>query len=452
MSFSDKILFGTNGIRGIVNQDMTPEFIARIGVAIGTFFEGGDILIGYDGRTSNIFISRAIVSGLVSTGCNVFDGGYAPTPALQYSVKHFRMNGAVIITASHNPPEYNGIKVVADDGVEISREDEVKIENIFFEERFSRRRWNSLGRLTNSPEVIDVYKNAVKNYIDVESIKKERFKVIIDPVNSVGSLVTPSLLKELGCEVVTINAQIDGDFSRLPEPNPETLGDLSATVKALNADLGVAHDGDADRCIFVDEKGEVCWGDKTGALIVDYLLKRDGKGTVVTPISSSKLLEDIVFQNDSKLLWTRVGSTIVTKRMQEVEAEIGLEDNGGLFYARHQPVRDGPFAALVMLEILAKRGETLSVLIDKLPQYFLIKERIVCPNEKKSSVLKKILEQTDGKNRLTIDGVKIFFDDGSVLMRPSGTEAVYRVYAEAKDENRAKEIADWGIQLVKNAL
>jgi phosphomannomutase/phosphoglucomutase len=452
VSFNENILFGTNGIRGIVNQDMTPELVARIGVAIGTFFGGGDILIGYDGRTSNIFISTAIISGLVSTGCNVYDGGYAPTPALQYSVKHFSMNGAVIITASHNPPEYNGIKVVADDGVEISREEEIKIEDIFFQERFSRTGWNRLGRLTDCPNVIDVYKNAVKNYIDVESIKKERFKVVIDPVNSVGGLVTPSLLKELGCEVVTINAQIDGDFSRLPEPNSETLGDLSATVKALKADLGVAHDGDADRCVFVDEKGEVCWGDKTGALIVDYLLKRDGKGTVVTPISSSKLLEDIVFQNDSKLLWTRVGSTIVTKKMQEEEAEIGLEDNGGLFYASHQPVRDGPFAALIMLEILAKKRQTLSVLIDKLPLYFLIKERIICPNEKKSSVLAKILEETDGTNRLTIDGVKIFFDDGSVLMRPSGTEAVYRVYAEAKDENRAKEIAKWGVQLVKNAL
>lgn len=449
---SARTLFGTNGIREIVNQKLTPEFVVKVGVAVGTYYGGGNILIGYDSRTSNIIFSNAITAGLASTGCNVFNGGPSPTPALQYAVKHFKLDGAVIITASHNPPEYNGIKVVARDGLELSRDEEEKIERMFFEEVFVRREWNRLGRVTPFPGVILAYKEAVKTHLDVEAIRRKALKVVVDPVNSVGSLVTPSLLKEVGCKVVTLNAQLDGDFSREPEPKPETLGDLAATVKALNADLGVAHDGDADRCMFVDELGNIVWGDKTGAILVEYILKKIGKSTVVTPISSSKLLEDIVKRNGSKLVWTRVGSTIVTNTMKDVGADVGFEDNGGLFFTPHQPVRDGALAASMMVEVLVKSGKPLSKLIDALPKYALVKERIECPNEKKPLVLEKVLKQTEGLNRLTMDGVKIFFDDGSVLIRPSGTEAVYRIYAEAREDTRAREIANWGVSLVKKAL
>jgi phosphomannomutase/phosphoglucomutase len=449
---SDRTLFGTNGIREIVNQKLTPEFVVKVGVAVGTYHGGGNILIGHDSRTSHTIFSNAVTAGLASTGCNVLKGGPAPTPALQYAVKHFKLDGAVIITASHNPPEYNGIKVVARDGLELARAEEEKIERIFFEEAFVRREWNRLGRVTPFPGIIPAYKAAVKTHLDVDAIRRKALKIVVDPVNSVGSLVTPSLLKEVGCQVVTINAQLDGVFSREPEPKPETLGDLSATVKAVNADLGVAHDGDADRCMFVDELGNVVWGDKTGAILVEYLLNKIGKSTVVTPISSSKLLEDIVTRNGSELVWTRVGSTIVTNTMKDVGADVGFEDNGGLFFTPHQPVRDGALAAAMMAEVLATSGQPLSKLVDALPQYALVKERIECPNEKKPLVLEKVLKQTEGLKRLTLDGVKVFFDDGSVLIRPSGTEAVYRIYAEAGEEARAREIAKWGVSLVTDAL
>jgi phosphomannomutase/phosphoglucomutase len=198
--------------------------------------------------------------------------------------------------------------------------------------------------------------------------------------------------------------------------------------------------------------GTVVWGDKTGAILVEYLLNKIGTSTVVTPISSSKLLEDIVTRNGSKLVWTRVGSTIVTNTMKDLGADVGFEDNGGLFFTPHQPVRDGALAAALMAEVLAKRGQPLSKLVDALPQYALVKERIECPNEQKAPVLEKVLKQTEGLNRLTLDGVKVFFDDGSVLIRPSGTEAVYRIYAEAREEARAREIAKWGVSLVTNAL
>ncbi len=446
-------LFGTNGIRGIVNEELNPEFITRIGEAIGTYFGSGDILLGYDARTSNSILSRAISAGLASTGTNVHEAGLAPTPALQYAVQNFKLDGAVIITASHNPPEYNGVKVVADDGIEIPREEEVIIEEIFSREKFSRRRWSELGVISKLSGVIETYKEAVKHHIDAAAIEKRHFKVVVDPANSVGSLVTPYLLRELGCEVTTINAHLDGHFpGRLPEPKPETLGKLSLAVNSLGADLGIAHDGDADRCIFVDEKGNICLGDRTGAIIIEYVLDRNPSSTVVTPISSSKMVEDIVRRRGSEIRWSKVGSTEVSRQMLKFGSIIGIEDNGGVFYGPHQPVRDGAMAALLMLEILAKRDKPLSELVASLPNYHIIKERLDCPNELKQKVLEDLLETTKSYNRTTIDGIKIFFDEGSLLIRPSGTEAIFRVYAEAEDERRAREIAELGMSLVEKAL
>lgn len=271
-------------------------------------------------------------------------------------------------------------------------------------------------------------------------------------MNSVGGLVTPYLLKDLGCKVITLNAQIDGVFSRMPEPTPESLQELSSVVKILDADLGVAHDGDADRCMFVNEQGQVVWGDKTGAIIIEHLLKKMGNCTVVTPISSSRLLEEVVQRQGSQLVWTKVGSTVITKKMQEINAEIGFEDNGGLFYSPHQPVRDGALAACLMLEVLASQHKPLSKLVSDLPEYFLVKKRIECTHTQKPRILAKLLDETKAFNRITLDGVKIFRDNATVLIRPSGTESVYRVYAEAKEAEKADEIATWGVSLVKEAL
>jgi phosphomannomutase/phosphoglucomutase len=454
---ASRILFGTNGIRGIVNKDLTPEFVTKVAIAIGTYFRARarnqKLIVGYDSRTSSILLSRSLISGIASTGCNVYDVGYAPTPAIQYAVKHFEMDGCIIITASHNPPEYNGIKVVAEDAVEISRDEERKIEDIFHEEKFIRNKWSELGKIDVFPGIIEAYKEAIKRHIDIKAIREKQFRVVVDPANGVGSLVTPYLLSEIGCEVLTINSQLDGNFpGRLPEPKSETLGALSSITKAVKADLGVAHDGDADRCIFTDELGNICLGDITGTIIVDYILQRSQSRLAVTPISTSTLLEDVVKTHNAKLIWTKVGSTIVTKKMQEINAIIGMEDNGGIFYSPHQPVRDGAMTASLMLEILAKKKTTLSQLINKLPKYYIIKERHDCPNELKKRVHQEVLSQTEGLNRMTLDGVKVFFKDGSVLIRPSGTEAIYRIVAEAKNEGRVKKIAEWGISLVKEGL
>ena len=436
-------LFGTNGIRGVVNETLTPQFTLKVAEAVGTFFDGGEILLGYDGRISSPALASAAASGLASTGCTVYLAEMAPTPTIQYAVKKHGFDGGIIITASHNPPEYNGIKVLGNDGVEISREQEIEIEEIFFEERQKRAEWSRIGEIRKLSGIIEEYIEAIKMHVNVEEIRKKHFRVVVDPGNGVGSLAAPRLLRELGCKVFTINANVDGTFPGRPsEPKPENLGDLAAVVKAVNADFGVAYDGDADRAIFVDENGTIHWGDKTFALIEKEFLKQNPGEVIVTPVSSSSLIKDIAKVYNGEVVWTKVGSVDVSHKMKEINAKLGGEENGGVFYGPHQPVRDGAMTTALILDILAKTGRKLSELLNELPTYFIEKDKVECPDNLKEKVLKVLYEELEKENLKfdTIDGAKIWFEDSSILVRPSGTEPIFRLYAEAKSRDRTLEL------------
>jgi phosphomannomutase/phosphoglucomutase len=389
-------------------------------------------------------LAKAVVSGLTAAGCDVYFAGMAPTPSLQLAVKNHKMDGGVIITASHNPAEYNGIKVVWKDGIETSHSQEVEIEKIYFDSRFNFAPWNDLGEVRELSCVNDEYISAIKTHVDVEKIAEKHFHVVVDAANSVGGLTTPHLMRELGCKITSINANIDGTFpGRQPEPCPESLGELAATVKAIGADIGVAFDGDADRSIFVDENGEVYMGDKTFAIVLKQFLLKNKGATVVTPVSSSTLIKDTADAYSGKIEWTKVGSVTVSHKMKEVNAKLGGEENGGVFYAPHQAVRDGAMTTALLLEIMVKTGKKLSELVAEQPQYFIEKGKVECPNEKKAALQTKIFEQMKNENVSTVDGVKIWFSDqSSILIRASGTEPVYRLYAEAKEKEKALELVE----------
>jgi phosphomannomutase/phosphoglucomutase len=449
---SQRRLFGTNGIRGVANKELTPEVAIKIGMAIGTFFKRKTLMVGFDARTSGPMLAKAVVSGLNATGCNVLLAGMAPTPALQYGVKKHKTAGAVIVTASHNPPEYNGIKVIWRDGIELSREQEIEIEKIFFDEKMRYAEWSELGTTRDLLGVIDEYVEAMKKHVNVAKISKKNFHIVVDAANSVGSLAAPFLLRDLGCKVTTINADIDGTFpGRLPEPRPENLQDLALTVKAVNADLGVAFDGDADRSVFVDEKGEIHWGDKTFALVEKYFLKENKGEKIVTPVSSSTLVKDVADAYGGEVVWTKVGSVTVSHTMKRLHAKLGGEENGGIFYAPHNAVRDGAMATALILDIMAKTGEALSKLLAEQPKYFIEKGKIECPETLKEKVLEKLVQRLKSLNINTIDGVKIWFDDKSaILIRPSGTEPIYRLYAEAQTSKKAsKLVKEYSLKLRK---
>ncbi len=449
---SERKLFGTNGIRGLVNVELTPEMAINVGCAIGTFFGRKNLLLGYDARTSGSMLSKAVISGLTSTGCHVFFAGMAPTPALQFAVKNHKMDGGVIITASHNPPEYNGIKVIWSDGIETSHEQEVEIENIYFDNKIVYAEWDKLGTVQDLPGINDEYVQAIKKQVNQQKIAQKHFHVVVDAANSVGGLTGPQLLRELGCKVTSINANIDGTFpGRMPEPRPENLTDLSKTVKAIGADMGVAFDGDADRSIFVDENGTIYMGDKTFAVVIKQFLAKNPGAKIVTPVSSSTLIKDTVEAYKGELIWTKVGSVTVSQKMKELHAKLGGEENGGIFYGPHQAVRDGAMTTALLLDTMAQTGMKLSALVAEQPQYFIEKGKVECPDEKKQVLLQKMLEQVKGENISTIDGIKIWFSDSSaILIRPSGTEPVFRLYAEAKNQEKAlKLVKDYSSRLEK---
>jgi len=441
----ERRLFGTNGVRGVVNKELTLELVTELSQAIGTFFKGGRMVVGSDGRTSSPAFRNLAMGGLASVGCKVYDIGQAPTPMIDFLTRAWKAEGGIAVTASHNPPEYNGIKTIKSDGVETDRDEELEIEKIYFTRSWKRPDWNRVGDVVEETGAgLHEYLDSIKKQVDLEKIRSRNLKVAVDPGNGVSALTTPTLMSELGCTVLTINANVDGRFpGRLSEPRPDTIGSLMSLVKSSGADFGVALDGDGDRAIFVDETGEAHWGDRSFALIADNYFSANPGHTIVTPVSSSRAIKEIADSRHGNIVWTKVGSVDVSHKMMEVSADLGGEENGGIFYAPHIPVRDGSMAAALIADIVAKAGKPLSELLSALPTYQLSKEKVPCPSHLKRLVLASLRERTSKHNPETIDGVKVMFEDGtSVLLRPSGTEPIFRVMAEGKTVDAARNLAD----------
>lgn len=435
-------LFGTNGIRGVINEDLTSQFLLEIGLSIGTHFKQGKMLVACDARTSSQMVKSAIVSGLLASGCIVHDAGTIPTPSLQYAIRKRSFTGGIMITASHNPAPFNGVKVIGPDGVEVERKTEEDIEEIYTKRNFTLKPWDQVGEESPFTEALELHMKGVLKHIDRARIAKANLKVMIDSGNGVGSLITPYLLGDLGCKVYTMNSHLDGTFpGRQPEPTPEALGGLSKAVRAVGADLGVADDADADRCIFADERGEAYYGDKSFALIADWFLTNNPGEKIVATFNCSKAIPDIAAKHGGSIIWTKIGAITVSRTVLSTGAKLGGEETGGVFYAPHQPVRDGAMTACLMLQILAERGKTLSELMQELPHYYVHKGKVPCRSELKEKVLTELLTQASNLKTEKLDGVKILADrDSWILLRPSGTEPVYRLYAESTLPKRAEQL------------
>jgi phosphomannomutase/phosphoglucomutase len=438
-------LFGTNGVRGVANVELTTDMAMDLAKGFGTF-RPGTIAVGRDTRESGEMIKAAVIAGLLSTGCRVVDLGIAPTPAIQYYVRECGLDGGIVITASHNPPEYNGIKGIASDGTEYSHEDEAVVESLYYSKEFVRAGWSQTGGLSTA-DPLPMYIDGIVSSVDAEAIQAKRFKVVADTGCGAASLTTPFLLRRLGCKVVTLNAQADGTFpGRNPEPTGSEINDLKAAVVAAGADLGVAHDGDADRAVFVDEKGRFVNEDVLLAIMAEHILKKKPGSTIVTPVSSSSLIQDIADRYGAKVVWTPVGSIYVARTMMATGAVFGGEGNGGLIFPGFQYCRDGGMSAACMLEMLAHTGSKLSAIVDEMPAYYSIKDKIRCKD--KEAVMRKVAAHVKGEKVDATDGLKIYRPEGWVLIRMSGTEPIIRVFAESRTESGAKKLAEYGVGLV----
>ncbi len=305
--------FGTNGIRGVFKEDFTLEFIHDMTLSIATYFKEGPILIGYDGRDSSPIIAKTICSTLNFCGIDCNNTGLVPTPCLEYAVKKLGYNGGIMITASHNPPQYNGIKPAAKDGVEIPREDELKIEDTYFEKNWIKNppRWGVTG---TENKAIEVYVQGILSHIDSEKIKSKKFTVVLDMGNGAQAVTAPVFCENLGCKIFLVNEKIDGSFpGRGSEPTPQNLQTLSKIVRENNADLGIAFDGDGDRSIFCDNNGEILTGDKSALVLTQHILQKIPESLVVTCLNSGSNIENIVNEFNSKVIRTKVGSVEVSR-------------------------------------------------------------------------------------------------------------------------------------------
>ena len=423
-------LFGTNGIRGVFGETFTLDFVSEITLSLATYFRKGPILVGYDGRESSIIISKIVCSSLNSAGLDCAIAGLIPTPCLQYSTKNLGYRGGIMITASHNPSQYNGIKPTAKDGVEISRDDELKVEEIYF-----KKKWNitpqKLGATKKIENTVETYLKGIKSQVNTQKIKSRKFRIVLDLGNGAQAVTAPRLCKELGCKVITINENIDGSFpGRGSEPTPQNLQILSKTVIKSKADLGVAFDGDGDRSIFCDNRGEILTGDRSALLLSQFLLEKNPKSKIVTTINSTSRIEDIAAGSKSKVIRTKVGSVEVSREMVSSKAVIGFEENGGFMYGKHSQVRDGAMTMALALDLLAASKKSISDELALLPSSFTTKGKVECTKDDAKKII-QILKKEDHKKDTT-DGIKIMFDKSKwVMVRPSGTEPIIRIYAES---------------------
>lgn len=443
-----KQIFGTFGVRRVANEVMEPEFASKIAAAYGTLVQG-KVAIGGDTRTTTPMLKYAITAGLLSSGCDVVDLGILPTPAVQYAIRQY-YDGGIIITASHNPPKYNGIKLVDEDGIGIHEEMELAIEDIYFNNNPKRAKWQNIGTCYKNTEIIEEYISEVIKRVDVDVIRNAKLKVVLDCGSGAACDTAPFLLQRLDCELITLNCQADGHFpGRDPEPIEVNLTELIETVKALGADIGIAHDGDADRTICIDEKGSFILGDKTFSLVEKQMLKENNGGTIVTTVATSAAVYDIAEEYNGNVIATAVGDLLVARKLKDENGLFGGEENGGLIFPEFVYGRDAAMSAAKILEIMAKEKKPLSKLVGELPTYYSAKEKIECPDDIKRKIMDKIAKETADLEIDTTDGVKIFKDNGWVIIRPSGTEPIFRCFSESNSQEKADEMAKWGISLIK---
>ena len=443
--------FGTNGIRGVFDKEITLDFIYDMTLAIGSYFQIGPILVAYDGRESSPVLCKIVSSTLNSIGIDCKIAGVVPTPCLEFAVKKFGYAGGLMITASHNPPEYNGIKPAASDGVEISREDELKIEKIYLQKTWKTKP-KTWGITTKENRAIEAYLSGILSHVDSDKIKSNQFKVVLDLGNGAQTVAAPNLCELLNCKTILINDSLDGKFpGRGSEPTPENLSELSKSVIENNADLGIAFDGDGDRSIFCDENGKILTGDKSALVLTKHILKENPNSLVVTCLNSGSTIELLANDFDSDVIRTKVGSVEVSRKMVPTNALIGFEENGGFMYGNHNQVRDGCMTLALMLDIMAKSRRSLSNEVNFLPLSFTTKDKVICPPEKVSELLSQL--KSDFPDSDMTDGIKITIDSKSwIMIRPSGTEPIIRIYVESDSQEKLDDLMSKYLQKVTSII
>ncbi len=432
-------LFGTAGIRGPLWRKVSPELALKLGMALGTYARPRIVGVGMDGRTSSVMLMEALISGLLGTGSSVLNFSFIPTPALAWSTRE-QCDAGVMITASHNPPTDNGVKVFNGDGTEFYMEQERKLEVIVESGNYKRASWDEIGNV-ESVNILEEYVSAVLGFADHET----KLRVLYDGANGVGSLVAPYLLGEMGARVFSVNSHLDGHFpGRKPEPCRENLAYVGDLVRSLGCDLAVAQDGDADRIAVFDERGNYVDEDTLIALFARLHVEEKGGGDVVVSVNTGSRIDDVVEAAGGRVHRVPLG-----------QLHDGIKRHKAIFAAEpwkfihpnFGPWIDSFVTMALLIKLIDDRGEPLSSIVSGVPKYHLRKVNVPCPDEYKAKVVEEAASDLERilngkiKEVLTISGFRFNLDDRSwVLVRPSGTEPKVRVVVEAPDVGKMNEL------------
>jgi len=442
-----KKLFGTSGIRGKIGSEVTCEMALNVGKSLAYYLGNqGTVVIGYDTRTTNKMLDQAITAGILESGVNVIKIGMVPTPLVGYATEKLDADAGVMLTASHNPSQYNGIKLWNKNGKAYTSLQESEIEEIYANKDYISVTWDKIGKLSENEEIKGQYIEDLVNMVNI----KPGLKVVVDCASGAGSEISPLVFRKAGCEVTTLNSQPDGFFpGRNPEPNAENLQTLMKTVVAIGADLGIAHDGDADRMITVDETGEISPFDSLLALI-----SKEFDGDIVTTVDAGLCMDESV---KGKVFRTPVGDVNVAEVIIEENAAFGGEPSGTWLHPDFCMCPDGILSGLRMAELVSNKGK-LSELLAEIPSYPNIREKITCSKEAKIKVMENMQELLENAfddivEVNSLDGVRLTFaDDSWVLVRPSGTEDYIRITLESRDAERAEEIKEVCVKIINENL
>ena len=466
---SDTLMVGVSGVRGLVGTDLTPEVIARWAAAFGTWAKAGRVVLGRDSRTSGPMFARAAMAGLMSVGCEVIDVGLVTTPTVQLAVEHHRAAGGIILTASHNPIEWNALKFIGPDGIYLSVEAGARVAELArlaVNGRIERARYDALGDVEIDPDAIQRHLKALlaMRGLDVKAIRRRRFRVALDTVRGAGGAVMPELLERLGCRVAAINLETDGHFPRPPEPLPEHLKPLGALVRRHKADVGIAVDPDVDRLAIVDERGKAIGEDYTLAFAVRAVLGRMERGKdgtrspklrsnvpsshrsiVVCNLSTSLVVEDAARACGATVVRSPVGEAHVARKIIAVKAAIGGEGNGGVMCPALHVGRDAPVAAALVLALLARERKTVSELVASAPRYAIVKAKVDRGTRAERGLADVYagLRQRFAEAAVDMqDGMRLSWPDRWLHVRPSNTEPIIRFIAEAPSAADAERLID----------
>ena len=444
---SETLMISVSGMRGHVGRDLTPEIVSRYAAALGAWArEGGEprVVLGRDARTSGAMFAHAATAGLMSVGCDVVDIGIVPTPTTQLAVEHHHAGAGLMLSASHNPIEWNALKFIGPDGVFLDGAAGKRVRAIA-EAGPPYLGWEGLGRLRQDPDAIRRHLDQVLAlpWIDVAAIQACRLHVALDCVRGAGGLAIPPLLERLGCTVTGINLQTDGLFPREPEPVPENLGELAAAVRSSGADIGMAVDPDVDRLALVDEAGHPIGEDYTLAFAVRLVLARAGEQapgqTVVANLSTSLVVEDAARDFGARFVRAPVGEAHVAQAIREEHAVIGGEGNGGVILPSLHIGRDAPLGVALILQFLADRRTPVSALVKAAPGYRIVKAKVPRGADLAAVYgrLRVRFAEAQADDR---DGLRLSWRDRWVHVRPSGTEPIIRLIAEAPTEAGAQAL------------